>query len=96
MVAAECGAGWIPHFLEHMDDHWWRNRVWSGSGLRMLPSEYFKRNWKATFIREPFAVQVRHHIGVDEPDVVERLSPSPARLALQPADRGGLDGRRAR
>ena len=21
MVAAECGAGWIPHFLEHMDDH---------------------------------------------------------------------------
>ncbi len=64
MVAAECGAGWIPHFLEHMDDHWWRNRVWSGSGLELLPSEYFKRNWSATFIREPFAVQVRHHIGV--------------------------------
>ncbi|MFI5040466.1 MAG: amidohydrolase family protein [Acidimicrobiales bacterium] len=64
-VAAETGAGWIPHFLEHMDDHWWRNRVWSGSPLRHLPSEYFKRNWKVTFIREPFAVVVRHHIGVD-------------------------------
>ncbi|MHB8669088.1 MAG: amidohydrolase family protein [Acidimicrobiales bacterium] len=64
MVAVECGAGWIPHFLEHMDDHWWRNRVWTDSKLELLPSEYFRRNWKATFIREPFAVQVRHHIGV--------------------------------
>ena len=65
MVAAECGAGWIPHFLEHMDDHWWRNRVWTGSKLRDLPSTYFRRNWMVTFIREPFAVAVRHHIGVD-------------------------------
>ncbi len=30
----------------------------------MLPSEYFRRNWKVTFIREPFAVAVRHWIGV--------------------------------
>jgi predicted TIM-barrel fold metal-dependent hydrolase len=65
MVGAEVGAGWIPNFLEHMDDHWWRNRVWTGSQLRMLPSEYFRRNWKVTFIREPFAVSVRHWIGVD-------------------------------
>lgn len=65
MVLVEAGAGWIPHWLEHMDDHWWRNRVWTGNSLRMLPSEYFRRNWKVTFIREPFAVAVRHHIGVD-------------------------------
>lgn len=65
MVAVECGAGWIPNFLEHMDDHWWRNRVWSSSTLEMLPSEYFRRNWKATFIREPFAMFARHWIGVD-------------------------------
>jgi predicted TIM-barrel fold metal-dependent hydrolase len=64
MIAVECGAGWLPHFLEHMDDHWWRNRTWTGSKLRHLPSEYFRRNWKVTFIREPFAVAVRHHIGV--------------------------------
>ena len=42
MVAVECGAGWIPHLLEHMDDHWWRNRVWTGSTLMLLPSEYFR------------------------------------------------------
>jgi len=65
MVMVECGAGWIPNFLEHMDDHWWRNRVWAGSKLKLLPSEYFHRNWKATFIREPFAMANRHWIGVD-------------------------------
>jgi predicted TIM-barrel fold metal-dependent hydrolase len=64
MVAVECGAGWVPHFLEHMDDHWWRNRVWCNSQLELLPSDYFRRNWKVTFIREPFAVAVRHWIGV--------------------------------
>jgi predicted TIM-barrel fold metal-dependent hydrolase len=65
MVMAECGAGWIPHCVEHMDDHWWRNRIWSESMLKELPSYYFRRNWMATFIREPFAVQNRHWIGVD-------------------------------
>jgi predicted TIM-barrel fold metal-dependent hydrolase len=65
MVAAETGAGWVPHFLEHMDDHWWRNRVWTKSGLKYLPSEYFRRNWSITFIREPFAVLNRHAIGVE-------------------------------
>jgi predicted TIM-barrel fold metal-dependent hydrolase len=65
MVAVECGVGWIPHFLEHMDDHYWRNRTWTKSPLRMLPSDYFRQNWKATFIREPFAVATRHWIGVD-------------------------------
>ncbi len=64
-VAVECGAGWVPNWLEHMDDHWWRNRTWTGSQLKMLPSDYFRRNWKMTFIREPFAMAVRHWIGVD-------------------------------
>jgi predicted TIM-barrel fold metal-dependent hydrolase len=65
IVLAECGAGWVPHFLEHMDDLWWRNRVWTESGLKMTPSQYFRRNFMCTFIREPFAVHNRHAIGVD-------------------------------
>jgi len=60
----ECGAGWIPHFLENMDDHWWRNRVHADSTLKMLPSDYFRRNFFCTFIREPFAVRNRYDIGV--------------------------------
>ena len=65
MVMAECGAGWIPHCIEHMDDHWWRNRVWSESKIKHLPSHYFHNNWKASFIREPFAVQNRGWFGVE-------------------------------
>lgn len=65
LVAAETGAGFIPHMLEHMDDHWWRNRVWTKSRLKMTPSEYWRRNWRIGFIREPFAVMVRHCIGVE-------------------------------
>jgi predicted TIM-barrel fold metal-dependent hydrolase len=65
IVAAETGAGWIPNFLEHMDDHWWRNRTWTGSKLKMLPSDYWRQNFLVTFIRERFAVEVRHWIGVD-------------------------------
>ena len=38
MAAVECGAGWVPHFLEHMDDHWWRNRVWTESALERCPA----------------------------------------------------------
>ena len=65
MVMAEAGAGWVPHCVEHMDDHWWRNRIWSESVLSELPSYYFQNNWKAGFIREPFAVQNRHWFGVE-------------------------------
>ena len=65
IVMAECGAGWVPHCLEHMDDHWWRNRVWSKSTLTHLPSHYFHENWKVTFIREPFAVQNRSWFGIN-------------------------------
>ena len=64
MVLAEGGAGWVPHFMEHMDDHWWRNRVDAKSALKMTPSDYVRQNWKFTFIREPFAVANRHWIGV--------------------------------
>jgi predicted TIM-barrel fold metal-dependent hydrolase len=65
IVLAECGAGWIPHLMEHMDDLWWRNRVWTESRLKMPPSHYVRRNFFCTFIREPFAVLNRHSIGVD-------------------------------
>jgi predicted TIM-barrel fold metal-dependent hydrolase len=63
-VGAECGASWVPALLEHMDDHYWRNRTWTGSTLERLPSDYFRENWLMTFIREPFAVRARHSIGV--------------------------------
>ena len=43
MVGVECGAGWVPYFLEQMDDRYWRNRGWAKSTLqqpaeRVLPA----------------------------------------------------------
>lgn len=64
VVGVEVGAAWVPALLEHMDDHYWRNRTWTNTTLELLPSEYFHRNFKVTFIREPFAVRSRHEIGV--------------------------------
>ncbi len=65
VIGAEWGASWVPALLEHMDDHYWRNRTWTHTSLELLPSEYYHRNWSMTFIREPFAVRVRHSIGVN-------------------------------
>ena len=65
MVGVECGAGWIPYFLEQMDDRYWRNRSWAKSTLQRVPSEYFRRNWNATFIIDRYGVANRHSIGVD-------------------------------
>lgn len=64
MVGVECGAGWIPYFLEQMDDRYWRNRSWSKSTLRRIPSDYFRRNWFVTFIIDHYGVQNRHAVGV--------------------------------
>ena len=64
MVGVECGAGWVPYFLEQMDDRYWRNRGWAKSTLKHQPSEYFRRNWMATFIVDHYGVANRHAIGV--------------------------------
>jgi predicted TIM-barrel fold metal-dependent hydrolase len=64
LVGVECGAGWVPYFLEQMDDRYWRNRGWAKSTLQRLPSEYFKSNWKVTFILDAYGVQNRHAIGL--------------------------------
>jgi len=66
IVAAETGAGWIPHYLELLDDRYWRNRVWAGTKLDKLPSECFKSNWTTTFISgtDRVGVQIRHAVGL--------------------------------
>jgi predicted TIM-barrel fold metal-dependent hydrolase len=64
-VGAEAGAGWVPYLLGEMDDRYRRNRFWTGVHLRELPSEYFHRNWVLGFIRDPYGVQNRHSVGLD-------------------------------
>jgi predicted TIM-barrel fold metal-dependent hydrolase len=63
-VQVEAGAGWIPYILEQLDDRWWRNRWWLPVKLRHPPSTYFRRNWRATFMIDRYAVHNRHFLGV--------------------------------
>jgi len=61
----ETGVGWMPHFLEQMDDRYWRNRAWSGVPISEPPSHYWYRNMSATFIVDRPGITLRHEVGVD-------------------------------
>ena len=61
----EAGAGWVPYLLQQMDDRYWRNRYWTKCDLSLLPSEYFRRNCKVSFMYDPYAVQNRAACGVE-------------------------------
>jgi predicted TIM-barrel fold metal-dependent hydrolase len=61
----ETGVGWIPHFLECIDDRWWRNRVWGDLPLREPPSTYWYRNNAASFITDRSGVELRNRVGVE-------------------------------
>jgi len=61
----ETGVGWLPHFLEQMDDRYWRNRSWGNIPLSQPPSFYWHRNMSATFIVDRWGILTRHGVGVD-------------------------------
>jgi predicted TIM-barrel fold metal-dependent hydrolase len=61
----ETGVGWIPHFLEQIDDRYWRNRSWGNIPIKEPPSFYWYRNMSATFITDRIGVENRHSVGVD-------------------------------
>jgi predicted TIM-barrel fold metal-dependent hydrolase len=61
----EIGVGWVPHFLEQMDDKYWRNRSWGQLPIAEPPSYYWHRNMSATFITDRVGLTLRHEAGVD-------------------------------
>ena len=63
-VFVEIGVGWLPHFLEMMDDRYWRNRTWVGFDLKEQPSYYWYQNCAATFMHDHSGIQLRHNVGV--------------------------------
>ncbi|MEX2458591.1 MAG: amidohydrolase family protein [Actinomycetota bacterium] len=65
VIFIETGVGWIPHFLEQMDDRYWRNRGWGGVELKREPSYYWFNNFAATFMVDFNGVQNRYACGVD-------------------------------
>ena len=61
----ETGIGWIPHFLEAMDDRYWRNRSWGQIPIAEPPSHYWYKNMSATFITDRVGIGLRHLVGVE-------------------------------
>ena len=61
----ETGVGWIPHFIEQIDDRYWRNRSWGDIPITEPPSYYWHRNMAATFITDRSGIELRHAAGVD-------------------------------
>jgi predicted TIM-barrel fold metal-dependent hydrolase len=59
VIGTETGVGWIPYFLEQTDDNFLRHRFWAKTALRMLPSEYFRRQCYATFQVDTIGVRNR-------------------------------------
>jgi len=65
LALVEVGCGWIPHFLEMVDDRYWRNRHWTNTNVKKVPSQYFKDHCLATFIVDFNGVSVRHQVGIN-------------------------------
>ena len=68
---AETMVGWLPHFLETLDDQYDRHIHWSTKvlGVKKLerpPSEYIHEHFKWGFMHNPVGVKMRHEIGIDQ------------------------------
>ena len=61
----ETGVGWLPHFIECLDDRYWRNRSWGDLPIKHAPSYYWYRNNAASFIVDRTGIALRHQAGID-------------------------------
>lgn len=67
VLLAECQIGWIPYFLQRLDEVWDVHTGWAGikEKLPRRPSEYFASNMFTTFFSDPFGLRNIDAIGVD-------------------------------
>ncbi len=65
VVSVESGIGWVPFFLWQCDDVYTRQRFWTKSDLRMLPSEYASRQMYWNFWGETSGLRLLDVIGED-------------------------------
>ena len=63
VVFVEPGLFWLPGFIRFLDSR--MDEHYEFPGVKLLPSEYFKRQMAATFVYEPEAVEQRHALGVE-------------------------------
>jgi predicted TIM-barrel fold metal-dependent hydrolase len=64
IVLGESGIGWIPYVLQRMDDEY-EDRFRTDLPLRMKPSEYWRRQCRATFQNDPVGTKLLDELGVE-------------------------------
>jgi predicted TIM-barrel fold metal-dependent hydrolase len=65
LVVSEFNAGWLPNWLERLDQGWMRDRTAVDPALDRPPSSYWASNFKVTIEDDRSAVLCRELIGVD-------------------------------
>ena len=67
IALSEGGIGWIPFVLERFEDTYSRQRAWTGDDLGdgLSPTDVFRRNFVACFIRDRRGIEMRDQIGID-------------------------------
>ena len=63
-VCAEWNTGWLAHWLERLDHAFYRSRSAAPAEVNLLPSEYWRRQFYATFEDDAVGVLSREQIGV--------------------------------
>ena len=63
LVLGESGIGWIPYVLDHMDLEW--EDQFKDLELTMKPSEYWRRNCRATYQSDPVGIRCLDLLGED-------------------------------
>ncbi len=53
LATIEAGIGWIPWALTAMDEAYHKHHMWAFPKMEALPSEYFRRNFFASFGEDP-------------------------------------------
>ncbi len=64
LVISEFELGWLGHTLQRMDHAYYRTPKHAVDYLTMKPSEYFRRNFYATFEDDEAGMATRHLIGI--------------------------------
>jgi len=62
---AETGIGWLPYWLEQMDDRFERHRHWAKVKLNKKPSDYVRQHVTFSFQEDHAGTRNRDLIGID-------------------------------
>jgi len=63
IVLGESGIGWIPYVIERMDEEY--DNRFKGLGLKKKPSEYWRRQCRATFQNDRIGVMLLDTLGIE-------------------------------